>query len=257
MSLFLSGDRGLSWSLGYCFLVLLFGGCNTAPERIEPPGYEDDFGTLIEAEPITPESVSEMSMLHQRAQFDLRFGAAIPVESDFDTDFAIGTKFGLEVFKNLFMGLSFSYSNHELNNDLPAFADTIDATASQHYEEFDRYSILAQFDYDVPLTTTSSDLGAWTFRVGLGGGLLIIDGDVNPVLKPTVEEIVTLYTVVLRPAVELRWKLLEHGHVFAGVSYDWVPEDRIEQKTLGEREKIRADIDFDAVNIGAGFSFEW
>ena len=265
MSLFSSGDRVLSWSLSCCFLVFLLGGCNTAPEKIEPLDYQDDFGTSFAAEPITAESVAEESMLHQRAQFDLKFDGAIPTESKIDPAFSIGGKVGLEVFKNLFMGLSFNYANHEINDgaDDSLTGDIGRLDAIQLFQEYDRFSILGHFDYDIPLTKPSADFGALTFRFGLGVGLVIIDGEEDPFLRSQFEqarssfELVTFYTAVVRPSLELRCRVWEHGHVFAGVSYDWVPGDRIDARIGGERAEVDSDIDFDNVNIGAGFSFEW
>jgi hypothetical protein len=118
-------------------------------------------------------------------------------------------------------------------------------------------------DYDLPLTKPSGDLGAWTLRFGLGAGMLIIDGEEDKFLvnQNTTAgngfEVQTFYGFLLRPAIELRLRVWEHGHVFAGVSYDFTPQDRIDIKTAGERREIDSDVQFDAFNAAVGFSFEW
>ena len=256
MSLFSSGDRVLERSWTCCFLVLLFSGCNTAPEEIEPPVFTDDFGASFDAEPITEESIAEMTMMHQRAQGDLEVGAVIPIDSDVDTDVTVGGKLSYEVFKNLFMGLSFSYANLDISD-----GGTLDGI--EQFNDYDRWTILGQFEYDIPLTRPTADFGSLTFRFGLGAGLIVIDGEEDSFVQGQFKqaggkfELQPLQTFILRPAAQLRVRVWEHGLAFLGVSYDWVPEDVVDRKINGNREEIPEDIEFDAVNIVGGFSFEW
>ncbi len=265
MSLFSSGDRVFEWSWTGCFLVLLIAGCNAAPDTIEPPEYEDDFGTSFDAEPITEASVAEATMMHQRAQIDLEVGAAIPIESKIDEDVIVGGKLSYEVTKNLFMGVSFSYASLEINDgagdNLNADLDSLEGI--QIFDDYDQWNILLQTDYDIPLTRPSSDLGALTFRCGLAGGITIIDGEEDPFLKGQFQqagtdfEIQTLVTPIIRPSIQLRVRVWKHGLAFLGVSYDWVPEQRVDVKLNSDRREVDDDINFDAVNIGGGFSFEF
>lgn len=265
MSLFSSGDRVFEWSWTCCFLVLLFAGCNSAPDTIEPPDYEDDFGAKFDSEPITEDSVAEMTMMHQRAQADLEVGAVIPIESKVDTDVIVGGKFNYEVFKNLFMGLSFSYANMDINDgagdDLNSDLDGLDGI--QTFDNYDQWNIFANFDYDIPLTRPSANLGALTFRAGLGAGVVIIDGEEDSFLKGQLKQAGTKFEIqpfaafILRPALQLRARVWEHGLAFVSVSYDWIPEDRVDVKLNGDRRELNDDIEFDTINIGGGFSFEW
>ena len=265
MSLFSSGDRVLERSWTCCFLVLLIAGCNTAPEEIEPPSFEDDFGASFDAEPITEESVAEMTMMHQRAQVDLELGVVIPIESKVDEDVVVGGKLSYEVSKNLFMGLSFSYANLEINDgagdNLSSDLDNLEGI--QIFDNYDQWNIFTHFDYDLPLTRPSADFGSLTLRFGLGAGLVVIDGEEDSFLKSqfmaagTRFEIQPLAAFVLRPALQLRARVWDHGLAFVGVSYDWVPENRIDVKLSGGRRELDDDIEFDAINIGGGFSFEW
>ncbi len=265
MSLFSSGDRVFERSWTCCFLVLLFAGCNTAPEVIEPPSFEDDFGASFDAEPITEESVAEMTMMHQRAQIELELAAVIPIESKVDQDVLVGGKLNYEVFKNLFMGLSFSYANLEINDgagdSLNSNLDSLEGI--QIFDNYDQWNIFIHSDYDLPLTRPSAEFGSLTLRFGLGAGLVVIDGDEDSFLESQFTQagssfrIQPLAAFVLRPAAQLRLRVWDHGLAFLGVSYDWVPENRIDVKLSGERREIDDDIEFDAVNIGGGFSFEW
>ena len=265
MSLFSSGDRVFERSWTCCFLVLLFAGCNTAPEVIEPPSFEDDFGASFDAEPITEESVAEMTMMHQRAQIDLEVAAVVPIESKVDTDVLVGGKLNYEVFKNLFMGLSFSYANLDINDgagdNLNSNLDSLEGI--QIFDNYDQWNIFGHFDYDIPLTRPSADFGSLTFRFGLAAGLVVIDGEEDSFLKGQLKqagtnfEIQPLTNFILRPAIQLRARVWDHGLAFLGVSYDWVPAKRVDVKLNGERREIDDDIQFDSVNIGGGFSFEW
>ena len=265
MSLFSFGDRVFERSGTCCFLVLLFAGCNTAPEGIEPPAYKDDFGASFDAEPITEESVAEMTMMHQRAQIDLELAVVVPIESKVDEDVLVGGKLNYEVFKNVFMGLSFSYANLEINDgaDDNLNADLASLEGIQRFDNYDQWNIFIHSDYDIPLTRPSADFGSLTLRFGLGAGLVVIDGEEDSFLKRQFQqagtkfEIQPLAAFVLRPAAQLRVRIWEHGLAFLGVSYDWVPENRIDVKLSGDRREVDDDIEFDAINIGGGFSFEW
>ena len=44
---------------------------------------------------------------------------------------------------------------------------------------------------------------------------------------------------------------------FAGVSYDWVAENRIDIDIAGESREVDDDINFDSINAMVGFSFVW
>ena len=244
-------------SFSVCLLTLALGGC-ASRDTIEPPAYEDDFGESYEPDPITEQSVAEETMLHQHAQFDLTVGAVVPIDSNVSTTVGIGGKFNYEIFKRLYAGLFFGYSNLDVKEG----ADSLQTSnPSKLYDSMNRYSILLVSDYDIPLTRPSSDFGAFTLRFGLGLGMLIVDGREDKSLSGQGGggyEIETFYGFLMWPEVEIRWRVWEHGHLFAGVSYDWTPQSRIEVKDAsGDRFEVSSDIQFDVANAVVGFSFEW
>ncbi len=235
------------------FLVVFFGGC-AAPDRIEPPAYEDDFGTAIDySDEITEDSVSQHSMLHRRAQFDLSVGPVFPLDSNFDPGVGAGGKFGIEVFKNLFMGANVSWSHHDAGGS----GDLGGREAGELYDNFDRFNFMAQFDYDIPIGDVPSSVpGSMAVRLGLGAGLTLVTGEEDDSDFQSFE-LEEFYGFVLRPAAEFRYRVWEGGHLFASLSYDFVPQNRIDITFAGDRREVDDDIEFDSVNLGFGFAFEW
>ena len=249
------------WSLGLCSVLALFTGCN-GPETISPPDYRDDFGDQLDVEPITEQSVAEETMLHQHAQFQLSAGVGIPVESNFDIGPRIDGKFSIEVFKNVYLGLSAGWSNHEIG-DGATDGNPQNNDATQLYDSFDRLSFLGHLDYDIPLTRPQSEPGAWTLRLGLGAGLLALLPEEDSFLESSLAgaggdyEVVDFFGFVLRPQVQIRYRVWENGHVIGTLSYDFVPENRVDIKVNGQRREVRDDLQLDNINLGVGFVFEW
>ena len=141
--------------------------------------------------------------------------------------------------------------------------DGVDYLPSDAVLELDSGSFadLTHVDYDLVLNDALFDdpkreMGEIAARFGLGAGLAIITGDED---TSDVEDfdIDTLFSFVLRPSAELRWQFFEHGSIFAGVSYDWVPEDRIDIDIAGDSREVDDDINFDSINVIGGFSFVW
>ncbi len=260
MSVLRSGAPLALRSFGLCLLAVALGSCASQNE-IDPPEYKDAFGESYETDPITEQSVAENAMLHQHAQFDIYGGAAIPIDSNIDVGGGVGAKFALEISKNLYAGMSFSYSHHGI--DQGAGSDLDSTEASSLYDTIDRYSVLLHFDYDVPLSKPSTEPGAWGFRFGLGAGLVAITGDEDPFLEDQFAaagsefELVPFFGFVLRPSAEVRYRLWKNGHLFANVTYDFVPQDKIDVKIGGDRREVDDRIQFDSINIGVGLSLEW
>jgi len=247
---------GCAWIIGLS-LVSMTSSCRS-PDTIESPDYEDDFGATVEYdEPITEETVGSSSMLHRRAQAEIAGGIALPMESDFGSGPAATGKFAIEIQKNLYMGLTLGWQNFSAGG-----SGTLGArSGAEFYESLDRYIIMGHFDYDLVLNDALLDdpkreYGDLVARFGLAAGLAIIVGD-EDTSDVADFDIDPLYSLVLRPGTELRWQIWEHGSVFAGVSYDWVAENRIDIDIAGESREVDDDINFDSINAMVGFSFVW
>ena len=117
--------RAFGWIL---VLTLSMVGCQGAPEQILSKGFTDDFGGDVPTrEEITVESVQDKEMLHQRAQAEFRLGSTFPFDlfdpgHDPYTNIGVvgGGKFQLEISKNIYMGLSFDWTDHTVEEDQPA-----------------------------------------------------------------------------------------------------------------------------------------
>jgi len=55
----------------------------------------------------------------------------------------------------------------------------------------------------------------------------------------------------------LRFQLAEHVILFTEASYDFVAPFNIEVRINRERSQVDGDIDFGAINLGAGIAFEF
>ncbi|HZN60707.1 MAG TPA: hypothetical protein VFD71_21715 [Planctomycetota bacterium] len=247
-------------------------GCAGAPRQIEPPERKDDFGDTLETQPITAETVSETQMLHRRWQLELKGQASIPTgffaANDFDAGPSAGAKVSIETAKNLFVGVDFDWAQWKQNNGVgDALANPTDlenAKPDQLYDKVDRYEVLLAIDYD--WTIAKSFIGErspliWRFGLGLGGG--VFRGDVDPALKQQTQaagsdiEIVPLVAFVGRLGTGLRFQLAEHVILFTEASYDFVAPFNIEVRINRERSQVDGDIDFGAINLGAGIAFEF
>ena len=218
--------------------------------------HQDDFGDPIASE----EDVDEAEFLrtymtHRRAHGELRGTVGIPLGSGFELAYGAGGKFEIEIFKDLFTGLQIHYAVQEVNSE-SGLGSLANREAIDFYDSLERYNVLAVFDYDFPLGVPTEDIGELTVRVGLGLGVAIIQGEENQSALQEFE-VEPVYSFLARPTVETRWRAWEHGHVVAGIAYDFVAENRIEIDTAGDRREVDDDIQFDTFNLFVGFAFEW
>jgi hypothetical protein len=245
----------------WALLVTFAGqGCESTPRRVEPPTHRDDFGEPLDEAPITEESVAETQMLGGgRGQVEIRGGIVVPVESNFEVGPGLGIKGELEVFKKLFMGLSFDWSHHEADEQIKDsvvngdVGELLGADPTELFESLDRYNILAVVDYDYGLTKN------FFFRFGLGVGLAMVFGDEGDNADSFVDdyEIEPFFHVLVRPAIDFRYKVWEHGYIAVQASYDFIPQDQIEVHFLKEDSEVDEDINFSSFNLSLAWVFEF
>jgi len=224
-------------AVGLCVVAALgLAGCATAPAPIANESHMDDWGGPIadDAE-ITAESVQRTEMMHQRAQFELRVGPSFTfdlfdpsAETHTEDSYVAGFKFQLEAVKNLYLGLSFDWAQHDVDPaSVPALADPI-----QRISFYDRLTVLGNMDYDIPL---SDDRHPWIIRLGFGGGVAII----LPESVNSAQKVADVYQIVFRPSIGVRWPFHDNWLLFAEAYYDIIPERSLEttesQTISGER----------------------
>lgn len=208
-------------------------------------------------------------MLHRRAIVEVKGGATIPLDPDFEVGSTVGVKGEMEVFKNLYLGLEFDYVNQGVETTIddilqdfvagsPAAENAArSAEPEQWFEEFDRYNILFLFDYDVPLW--DSDRAAM-FRFGVGLGAVIVTGDtVSTAFADEIDSRV-FGQFLARPSVGFRIPIVENLLFFTEASLDLVPEDTLTidgRLVGGRRTKFDDDVTFSTFNIGGGLSVTW
>jgi hypothetical protein len=272
------------WSFALPWVAVLLGtlaGCNGTGEvrdepyadaspasddvthRVDPPVYTDDLGEPVAREPITASTVGETQMLKRRMLFEVRGGVSVPLPTYEDNDFTlgplIGAKIELETVKNLFFGLSFDWSEQDVDNGVSSVVTDPEqlpgVTPDQLFELTNRYNILAVFDYDIVLVRDT--IGKETpllFRFGAGAGLTIIDGTEDPQVT---FDIKTFYGFLFRPAIGLRWVFHPNILLFGEVSYDFVIPNDIYAESGGEDVRIDGNVDFGTLNLIVGIGFQF
>jgi hypothetical protein len=230
---------------------------------IDDPVYTDDLGQPVGREPIDESTVGETEMLKRRLLFELRGGASVPLPYFEDNEFTpgplLGFKLELETVKNLYFGLSFDWSQQDVDEGVSSIVVDPDQLPGvgpdQLFDQTTRYNVLAVFDYDIVLVqdTIGKDT-PFMFRFGAGAGLVVIDGEEDPQVA---FDIKTFYGFALRPAVGLRWQFHPNILAFTELSYDFVFPDEIEARISGEDSTIDGDVDFATLNliVGIGFTF--
>ncbi|MBI4605785.1 MAG: hypothetical protein HY721_27785 [Planctomycetes bacterium] len=247
-------------------------GCETAPQRLEPPELKDDFGSSLETRPITEESVGETQMLHRRVQLELKGAAAIPTGFFQDNGFEVGASAGakgeIELVKDFFLGLSFDYVTMEQGDGV---SDVLSNPLSlsgvepdQLYDTIDRYNFLAVADYDWTLARSFLvEKAPLKFRLGGGLGATVVDGEVDSSLEDQIKaaggdiETVPYVGFLARASAGVRWQVLPTMLLFAEVSLDFVYPFEIEIRLNRVRSTVDGDIDFGSVNLGGGVAFEF
>lgn len=218
--------------------------------------HQDDFGDPIAwEEDVDEKEFLRTYMTHRRAQGEVRGTLGVPLDGAFELAYGAGGKFEIEIFKDLYTGLEVDYIVQEVNS-ASGLGGLAGREAVDFYDALERYNVLVVFDYDFPLAVPTDDIGELTIRVGLGLGVTMIQGDEN---QSALQEfdLETVYSFLARPTVEARWRVWEHGHVVAGIGYDFVAANHIEIDTAGDRREVDGDIQFDTLNLFLGFAFEW
>lgn len=254
------------------FVLLSVLGCESGPQRIDPPELKDDFGGSLEPKPITEESVGETQMLYRRSQFELRGMAVVPTgffeKNDFDVGVGGGMKAALEMSKNFFLGFSFDYMALEQGKGVADVVNSpnglLNLRPDQLYDNIERFNFLFVGDYD--FTLAKSFIGDKTpLKLRLGGGLgaTLIDGDVDSFLEDQIAaagstvDTVPYVGFLGRLGIQLRWQLHQNVLLMTGVEYDFVYPFEIEIKVDRQRSTVNGDIDFGSINLGAGIVFEF
>ena len=218
--------------------------------------HHDDFGDPIASEEdVDEKEFLRQYMTHRRAQAEIRGTVGLPLDNAFELAYGAGAKFEIEMFKNLFTGVEIDYFEQDVDS-ATGLGNLASREAIDFYDSLERYNFLVVFDYDFPLAVPSDDIGELTIRIGLGLGLAVIQGEENQSALQDFE-VENVYSFLAQPSVETRWRVWEHGHVVAGVSYNYVAENRIQIDTAGDRREVDDDIQFDTFNLYVGFAFEW
>lgn len=253
-------------------VIFSLAGCATSGGGVESPTYQDDFGERLSTQPITPETVSEEQMFHQRSQVELKVGSSVPVglfaSNNFDPGPMVGIKGEIEAAKNLFLGISFDWAHSDQSKGVTQLigdpTTLAGVTPDQLFKEYDRYTLLALFNYDVPLTKEFiAEKCPLLFRFGAGAGLMVVDSVEDPFLKDQIAaagseiKINPYYGFVFRPDVSLRWQVWEHGLVFLEASLDIVTPNSISVKINRQNSDVNGNIDFSSVNLAVGWAFEF
>jgi hypothetical protein len=239
----------LSILLGLAALVGL-DGCAIAQRSVAPCQLEDDFGLPTDDRTITPDSVQQEEMFQQRVQLELKAGPSFPFDifnpgNDTRTDIGptLGAKGSFEVDKNLFLGLSFDWARHNVEN---AVGEQIGVIAL-----YDKFNFLVNADYDIPLWQGSD---AMFLRVGAGVGMVVI----GPRDAGRTQNVETVLQFVFRPTIGIRYPLSEKILIFSELSYDFVPERSLTVKQFGDDVRVGGErAAFDSGAIWFGVAFQW
>lgn len=267
-----SRRSSLSQTSAWAPLVLLaVAGCESVPHELDPPEQKDDFGAELDTREINAETVGETQMLHRRTQIEVKALAAIPTgffeDNSFDVGYGGGFKASIETKKSFYVGVSFDYVYMEQGDGVSSVSDPTglsDVKPDQLYDHLDRYSFLVTGDYDWTLAKSFlAEKAPLMLRLGGGLGAIIVDGDVDSFLEEQVSaagssiDTVPFVGFLGRLAIGLRWQFHHSMILFAEAGYDFVAPFEIEIEAAGTRATVEGDIDFGAINLGAGLTFEF
>lgn len=251
--------RSLTW---VPLAIVLVAGCQTRGEVQGDQRFEDDFGTELEAPPITAASVSESMMLHRRARFEPLIGVAVPVFGNFDPGPMAGVRGEMEAVKDIFWGISFDWVHNEVGegvDDILASGGSLaSADADQWYESIDRYNLLITLSYDTVLERDFLGKGTpLSLRIGLGLGTAIVLANDDPAIARRGYHVFDYYGFLARPEVDLHWQILDWGRIVFGIGYDFVYPNWIEARVDGQVKSLDGDVNFDTFFARLGFMFEF
>jgi hypothetical protein len=202
------------------------------------------------------ERVASSEMLEHRARIEPKTGIILPVNQLFKTagpgDGASGIKGSFEaVEKGIWFGLEFDYTGMKTEHALGVLNRSED-----WMKGFDRFEILASFDYDIVLPFFKNSTYNPILRPGIGAGLAIV----SPVnVSPSVLELKDLYQFVGRIALALRWPFHKNIAAFVEGDFDWIPQSKFDVsfKNVSGTQVLGDNVEFSTGNIWFGLSFEW
>lgn len=257
--------RCRSWALRLSWVpiaLVVVVGCQDTPRRLDPLPVQDDFGEeLGPAETFDEETVSDTHMLHRRVQLELTQGVVMP-SGHMDWGPRTAFKGSIETMKNLYWGIAFDWANQKITKSITqeygSIVDLSRADPDQYFRDFDRYSFLGVLDYDLPVTKNflGEDLPLF-FRVGVGMGVQVVNGDEDPVVRAAGYKVVPFVGFIFRPAASFRWQVWKHGLITLGTGFDLVAPDTIDVKVSQDRRQVDGRIDFSTFFIGAGIALEF
>jgi hypothetical protein len=255
--------RLISWS----FIGLLAIGCQSTPNG---PAVADGEEGDMEA------SIERDEMMKHRARLEPKTGISFPMNNEFEvadpSDGVGGIKGAFEAIqKGFWFGLEFDYMAFDSKNPAQTPVGTPNEPASLAafttetlIKNFDRYTILATFEYDILLgdhVPTVDNPGfdffspIFSFGIGLGGTAFNIEEAPGNVLT----EFDKTFTFVARPTVQFRFPFHENFGLFIEGNYDWIPEVQLEGqfRPTDENVEIGDKVDFSTGNVWIGLTFQF
>lgn len=231
------------------------GRLNSAPTgtpRISQPFEDED----VEAgPPITPRTVSETMMLHRNVRAEAYAGMYMP-SGELEVGPMAGVRGDIEAAKNVFWGVSFDWGNQTIG-DLPAGSIT---EPEQHYEEIDRYNFLVNLAYDwVLVRELWREDAPLSLRLGLGVGGSLIRGPTQESLRlsPGGVKVMDYWGLLVRPALDLHWRVTPQARVLFGAGFDFLYPDWIQERRAGKVYDVEGSVAFSTFFVRAGFFLEF
>lgn len=214
-------------------------------------GYFEDLED-VEGAPITPRTVSETMMLYRNTRLEVDAGFYVPM-GEFEIGPTVGVRGEIEVTKDVFSGLSFDWAYQKVTP--PGSSGPTDP--EQFYEEIQRHNFLVNLAYDwILLRGTGSEDAPIALRLGIGGGATLIRGDTDEVGASVGHKVLDHWAMLIRPSVDIHWRVWPHGRLLAGVGFDWVYPEKIDVRGGGRIYQV-PDIPFSTFFMRFGFSFEF
>jgi len=240
-------QRSLTGVILASWLAFVTLGCTVTPSQA-PLAEEED----IEAQ------VLQTALIRNRARLEPKGGVVVPLNAEYDVAAAAGIRGQIEaVIRGMWFGLEFDYANVETTDPITRGStqqEQLSADTENLMEYFDRYQLLLTWDYEID---TGSGPFYPTFRFGLGLGGVMVAPQEAP--GNTLLDFDDFFTVVVQPRVGFRFPFHENVGAFFQANLNWSPEGQLSGDNGLTRENVDIGdkVEFSAIEIWGGLSFEW